>query len=348
MNRRSWSSGRLRAIRAGARVPQHGDARPPDHSVARRVAAVRRQWQAGALHAPSLRCRRRPLPHRIRLVGRHRSVPSCDREPGVGGGRPRRRFDSGRQHGVVRGRRLHVGVVPVPRRPRHHCPPRTARQPDRFDHRRCRPGRRELRPIEQRHPPRPRRTRRCCRPCERPHVPRCDPGRRVGRTRCRPVRRHRLSRIQVVVLPSGRRVHDRRCVGRRVVHPRDAGWYAGDDPWKSIYGSPLRLAPDARRFDVSPPWFSFAAAAPTLEMFAELGVATIGHHSVGLANEFRERVGLEPSNSRSSACRATPPMPSGPPASPTPRVTAVSVSRSTSTTRATTSKSAATIVNAER
>lgn len=85
--------------------------------------------------------------------------------------------------------------------------------------------------------------------------------------------------------------------GDEWLHPRDAGWYAGDDPWASIYGSPLRLAPDARRFDVSPPWFSFAAAAPTLEALAEVGVATIGRHSVGLANAFRERVGLEPSNS---------------------------------------------------
>ena len=81
------------------------------------------------------------------------------------------------------------------------------------------------------------------------------------------------------------------------LQPRDAGWYAGDDPWESIYGSPLRLAPDARRFDVSPAWFSFAAAAPTLEMLAELGAATIGRHSIGLANEFRSQVGLEPSDS---------------------------------------------------
>jgi selenocysteine lyase/cysteine desulfurase len=85
--------------------------------------------------------------------------------------------------------------------------------------------------------------------------------------------------------------------GNEWLHPRSAGWYAGDHPWTSIYGSPLRLAPDARRFDVSPPWFSFAAAAPTLEMLAELGTATIGRHSVSLANDFRERVGLEPSNS---------------------------------------------------
>ena len=34
---------------------------------------------------------------------------------------------------------------------------------------------------------------------------------------------------------------------------RHSGWYAGDDPWQSIYGPPLRLAMDARRFNVSPP-----------------------------------------------------------------------------------------------
>jgi hypothetical protein len=34
--------------------------------------------------------------------------------------------------------------------------------------------------------------------------------------------------------------------------PHYAGWYAGDDPWSSVYGGPLRLASDARRFDVSP------------------------------------------------------------------------------------------------
>src|SRR5215218_3680077 len=36
--------------------------------------------------------------------------------------------------------------------------------------------------------------------------------------------------------------------------PRLAGWYAGPDPWTSLYGPPLRLAEDARRFSVSPAW----------------------------------------------------------------------------------------------
>src|SRR5690606_24907181 len=30
--------------------------------------------------------------------------------------------------------------------------------------------------------------------------------------------------------------------------PSQAGWYAGEKPWESIYGLPLRLAKDARRF----------------------------------------------------------------------------------------------------
>lgn len=74
--------------------------------------------------------------------------------------------------------------------------------------------------------------------------------------------------------------------------PRYAGWFAGDDPWQSIYGPPLRLAPDARRFDASPAWFAWSGAVPALELVNELGVEHIHAHSVGLANRFREHVGL--------------------------------------------------------
>ena len=35
--------------------------------------------------------------------------------------------------------------------------------------------------------------------------------------------------------------------------PHTAGWYAGQSPWTSIYGGPLRLAADAGRFDVMLP-----------------------------------------------------------------------------------------------
>ena len=79
--------------------------------------------------------------------------------------------------------------------------------------------------------------------------------------------------------------------------PVNAGWYAGEDPWASIYGPPLRLAHDARRFDVSPAWFSYSGAAEALEILADLGPESVGEYSVGLANRFRESVGLEPSNS---------------------------------------------------
>ena len=81
------------------------------------------------------------------------------------------------------------------------------------------------------------------------------------------------------------------------LQPLQAGWYAGDNPWTSIYGQPLRLAPDARKYDLSPAWFSFSGAAPALETLAEAGAAAIGEHSVGLANALRSMVGLGPSNS---------------------------------------------------
>lgn len=89
------------------------------------------------------------------------------------------------------------------------------------------------------------------------------------------------------------------------LQPLHAGWYAGDSPWTSIYGAPLRLAPDARKYDLSPAWFSFAGAAPALETLAEAGAAAIGMHSVGLANAFRSMVGLEPSNSATVSLTST-------------------------------------------
>ncbi|MDH3248068.1 MAG: aminotransferase class V-fold PLP-dependent enzyme, partial [Acidimicrobiia bacterium] len=84
---------------------------------------------------------------------------------------------------------------------------------------------------------------------------------------------------------------------REWLKPVNAGWYAGEDPWTSIYGPPLRLARDARRLDVSPAWFSYSGAAEALELLADLGPESVGEYSVGLANRFRESVGLEPSNS---------------------------------------------------
>jgi selenocysteine lyase/cysteine desulfurase len=75
------------------------------------------------------------------------------------------------------------------------------------------------------------------------------------------------------------------------LRPTDSGWYAGDDPWASIYGTPLRLAPDARRFNLSPAWLNWSAAAPTLELIAGLDQEQIRIHNVGLADSFLAELG---------------------------------------------------------
>lgn len=74
--------------------------------------------------------------------------------------------------------------------------------------------------------------------------------------------------------------------------PHTAGWYAGADPWTSIYGGPLRLAGDARRFDVSPAWHSWVGQAASLEFLLEVGRDALHAHATGLANRFRTSVGL--------------------------------------------------------
>ena len=79
--------------------------------------------------------------------------------------------------------------------------------------------------------------------------------------------------------------------------PAQAGWFAGEDVHDAYIGPPLRLAHDARRLDTSPAWFSWVGALPALELLNEIGVEAIHEHNVGLANHFRARLGLEPSNS---------------------------------------------------
>src|SRR3954447_22268897 len=79
--------------------------------------------------------------------------------------------------------------------------------------------------------------------------------------------------------------------------PHSAGWYAGAFPWDSIYGGPLRLAADARRFDVSPAWLSWVGQAPALELLTAVGTPALHEHALGLANRFRAAVGLPTANS---------------------------------------------------
>ncbi len=81
------------------------------------------------------------------------------------------------------------------------------------------------------------------------------------------------------------------------LRPLAAGWYAGADPWTSIYGAPLRLAANARRLDLSPAWFSWVGAAVSLELLAGLDMAEVRAHNVGLADTFLGRLGLPPQGS---------------------------------------------------
>lgn len=81
------------------------------------------------------------------------------------------------------------------------------------------------------------------------------------------------------------------------VVPAAANWYAGEDPWQSIYGLPLRLASGARGLDLSPVWFSQVGAAVTLPWLAGLDREAVRAHCAGLADRLRTELGLPPSGS---------------------------------------------------
>jgi len=70
----------------------------------------------------------------------------------------------------------------------------------------------------------------------------------------------------------------------RLLHPVNAGWYAGDDLWASCYGPVMALAPDARRFDVSPAWPAWVGAEPAINLFQSLNLEQVREHCVGLGN----------------------------------------------------------------
>jgi selenocysteine lyase/cysteine desulfurase len=79
--------------------------------------------------------------------------------------------------------------------------------------------------------------------------------------------------------------------------PHLAGWYAGEVPMSTLYGGPLRLAADARRFDVSPAWLNWVGQAPALALLEQVGIEAIHAHDLALANRFRAGLGLEPGDS---------------------------------------------------
>ncbi|GGI08576.1 aminotransferase class V-fold PLP-dependent enzyme [Egicoccus halophilus] len=86
--------------------------------------------------------------------------------------------------------------------------------------------------------------------------------------------------------------------------PVAASWYAGEDRWSSIYGGPLRLATDARRFDVSPAWQSWVGQAASLELLLEVGTQALHHHACAQAARFCAAVGLPFAGSAIVSARA--------------------------------------------
>lgn len=70
-----------------------------------------------------------------------------------------------------------------------------------------------------------------------------------------------------------------------ILTPIQAGWYAGDQIWGSIYGPAMTLASDSRRFDVSPAWPSWIGAEPAIRMFADLDIAEVWHRSSALGDQ---------------------------------------------------------------
>jgi selenocysteine lyase/cysteine desulfurase len=114
-----------------------------------------------------------------------------------------------------------------------------------------------------------------------------------------------LSWADVAVAPSYKWLLGPRGVGwmslsqriSEVLVPHLANPFASEDLFSTLYGLPLRLAADARRFDASPAWFSVLGAGLALPWIASLDRAAVEAHTVGLANRLRAELGLAPVDS---------------------------------------------------
>lgn len=78
------------------------------------------------------------------------------------------------------------------------------------------------------------------------------------------------------------------------LRPLHAGWYAGESVWDSVYGPDMRLAADARRFDVSPGWPAWVGTAPALQLFADADPGAVHRHDTELADAFLAGLGHAP------------------------------------------------------
>jgi selenocysteine lyase/cysteine desulfurase len=78
------------------------------------------------------------------------------------------------------------------------------------------------------------------------------------------------------------------------LRPLHAGWYAGDQVWQSVYGPEMHLAPDARRFDVSPAWQAWVGAEQAIGLFAGLDIAEVWQRTSGLGDALCDALGIPP------------------------------------------------------
>lgn len=78
----------------------------------------------------------------------------------------------------------------------------------------------------------------------------------------------------------------------RLLTPLQAGWYAGDDPWQNCYGPSMRLAPGARKFDVSPAWQAWIGAEQSIGLFADLDIAEVWERTAGLGDALCDALGI--------------------------------------------------------
>ncbi|RKS08607.1 selenocysteine lyase/cysteine desulfurase [Nocardiopsis sp. Huas11] len=79
--------------------------------------------------------------------------------------------------------------------------------------------------------------------------------------------------------------------------PLAPNWFAGAEPWNSLYGGPLRLATEARRLDLAPVWSAWLGLAPALELIEEVGVETIRAHDAALGDRLRAARDMAPTGS---------------------------------------------------
>ena len=73
--------------------------------------------------------------------------------------------------------------------------------------------------------------------------------------------------------------------------PNAASWFAADEMHAGYYGTPLRLAAGARRFDMSPAWFSWMGAVTSLSALSELGMDAIHGRDVAPRRRAAQRAG---------------------------------------------------------